>query len=128
MLIKALIMIPEQKYIAVEKHRSEYPNPIHFFKGSKLLIGDKYEGDEGWNNWYFCTIPEHSGGWVPEQLIDRSEQSTYGVAKEDYSAKELNVNEGEQFQAITFLNGWVWCQRLSDNEIGWVPQNILKAI
>lgn len=114
------------KYIAVQQHKSEYPNPIIFTKGSKLLVGDKYKGDEGWDNWYFCTIPEHSGGRVPEQLIERCEQSAYGVAKEDYSAKELDVNEGDQFQSIKFLNGWVWCLRLSDNEIGWVPRNILQ--
>lgn len=115
-------------FIAVNQHRSEYPDPITFARGTHLIIGDKYESDEDWDNWYFCTIPNHSGGWVPEQLIERSIKPGYGVAKDDYTAKELDVNEGDTFQAIKCLNGWLWCQRLSDSEIGWVPMKILKRI
>jgi hypothetical protein len=116
------------RFVAIDQHRSEYPHPIAFTKGTLLIIGDRYEGDEGWNNWYFCTIPAHPGGWVPEQLIERSMHPGHGVAKEDYTAKELDVNVGDEFQAIKSLNGWLWCQRLSDNDIGWVPMSILQSI
>jgi hypothetical protein len=116
------------RFIAIGQHRSEYPHPITFARGTPLVIGDRYEGAEGWDNWYFCTIPTHSGGWVPEQLIERGMHPGHGVAKDDYTAKELDVDEGDEFQAIKFLNGWLWCQRLSNNDIGWVPMSILQSI
>ncbi|WP_257013791.1 SH3 domain-containing protein [Serratia fonticola] len=96
------------KFIATGRHRSEYPDPITFTTGTSLTIGDIYEGDEGWDDWYFCTIANHSGGWVPEQLIERSDKPGHGIAKDDYTAKELDVNEGDELLAIKFLNGWVW--------------------
>ncbi|HHR3734686.1 TPA: SH3 domain-containing protein [Salmonella enterica] len=113
-------------FIATGPHRSEYPDPIMFTKGTRIIIGEKYEGNEDWNDWYFCTVPNHSGGWVPAQLIEQSDKPGHGVAKDDYTAKELDVNEGDKFQSIKYLNGWLWCRRLSDNEIGWVPTGILK--
>lgn len=121
-------MRTNMKFIATGQYRSEYPDPITFTSGTPLFIGDMYEGDEGWDNWYFCTVPDHPGGWVPEQLIERSNQPGYGIAKDDYTAKELDVNEGDELLAIKFLNGWVWCQRLSDQDSGWVPKSILKNI
>ncbi len=92
------------------------------------MIGKKYEGNEDWDRWYFCTVPNHSRGRVPEQLIERSIETGYGVAKNDYTAKELDIDKGDEFQAISFLNGWVWCRRLSDNDTGWVPMNILLKV
>ncbi len=116
------------RFIAIAQHRSDYPDPVTFTKGTPLVIGEKYEGDEDWDNWYFCTVPDHSGGWVPEQLIKRSIEPDQGVAKDDCTAKELDVNEGDEFQAIKFLNGWLWCQRLSDNDTGWVPMRVLERV
>ncbi|CAI9395147.1 TPA: hypothetical protein N2R15_002461 [Citrobacter amalonaticus] len=115
-------------FIATGQHRSEYPDPITFTRGTPLIVGERYEGNEGWDNWCFCIASGHAGGWVPEQLIERRAESDHGVAKEDYSAKELDVNEGDEFQAIKALNGWLWCRRLTDNDIGWVPMNILRKI
>jgi len=80
------------------------------------------------NLWCFCTVPNYPGGWVPEQLIERRNKPGHGIAKEDYTAKELDVNGGDELLAIKFLNGWVWCQRLSDQDIGWVPKSTLKNI
>ncbi|EOG8283785.1 SH3 domain-containing protein [Salmonella enterica subsp. enterica serovar Newport] len=120
-------MEKKKTFIATGLHRSEYPDPITFTKGTPVVIGEKYEGNENWINWYFCTVSNHPGGWVPAQLIEQSDKPGYGIANDDYTAKELDVNEGERFQAIKHLNGWVWCRRLSDNEIGWVPAGILEA-
>lgn len=82
-------------FIATDQHRSEYPDPITFKRGTRIVVGEIYEGNEEWENWYFCTITNHSGGWVPAQVIK-------------------------------CVNGWFWCQRLSDNETGWVPVKILE--
>jgi hypothetical protein len=62
-------------------------------------------------------------GWVPEQIINRIEKNK-GLIKEKYSAKEMNINEGE----IVILNGWIWAKRKIDNSEGWLPKEILKEI
>ncbi|TVX94535.1 ligand-binding protein SH3 [Paenibacillus agilis] len=115
------------KYSVVTKHRTEYPNPLVLFKGQSILIGEKYSGPEQWDNWYFCTPLNHNnGGWVPGQLIDT--KGAHGIVLEDYTAKELNVNEGEHLVGTKELNGWVWCVNKFNSEEGWVPKENLNPI
>ena len=57
------------QYLVIKDHTSEYPEPITFAKGASLLVGEKYEGPEDWDNWLFCETPEQKGGWVPSQII-----------------------------------------------------------
>jgi len=121
-------MQKQKRLVAVGQHRSEYPEPITFTKGAGLIIGDKHEGPEGWDNWYFCTVTGQPGGWVPGQLIEWGDDIRIGTAKEDYTARELEVNEGDELAAGRALNGWIWCKRLSDNQSGWVPAAILQNI
>lgn len=113
------------KLIVTEQHRSEYPRPITFVKGAHLRIGEKYVGDEGWDNWYFCSMPDQEAGWVPGQVIEWMDR-TAGIAKEDYSAKELDVDVGEIIWGTRELNGWVWCA--SQKEEGWVPLSKVREV
>lgn len=114
-------------YIVIATHRSEYPNPITLTAGQPLQVGEKYEGPEGWANWYFCTTSGHFGGWVPAQILafdpDGSAQATT-----DYCARELDVDPGEKLTGLRILNGWVWCERPSDGETGWVPASHLESV
>lgn len=115
------------KYQVITAHRSEYPNPIMMTKGDKLIIGEKSDDNEIWNDWYLCEAPNHVTGWVPKQVITFFNDNE-GEASEDYSAKELNVEEGEHLIATKELNGWVWCQNPSSKEEGWVPLENLTQI
>ncbi|EBF3114969.1 hypothetical protein FHL56_22115 [Salmonella enterica] len=63
----------------------------------------------------------HTGGWVPGQILDRDG----GLAKEDYTARELEVRKGDELVGLKSLNGWMWCERLSDGQSGWVPLSLL---
>lgn len=113
----------------IAAHHSEFPDPIAFSKGTPLTVGAKYAGPEGWDNWYFCTLPAHSGGWVPSQVIDRtSDTPSYGVALEDYTAQELNVRVGEVVAVLKRLNGWMWCKNLLTQQSGWVPAASLESL
>lgn len=51
-----------------------------------------------------------------------------GLALEDYTARELNVHEGEQLIGTRMLNGWVWCIKAVSEESGWVPLENLKEV
>ncbi|KUZ69584.1 ligand-binding protein SH3 [Burkholderia ubonensis] len=113
-------------YVVTKPHRSEYPNPIRLNKGDPFVIGEKDQGPEGWDNWFFCTAPGQAGGWVPLQVIERLADGT-GRALEDYTARELDVDAGETLIGFRILNGWVWCERLSCDDAGWVPLRNLEA-
>lgn len=116
-----------KKLIVICQHRSEYPNPITFTKGTLLEIGEKYTGDEGWDNWYLCSTNGQEPGWVPEQIIEWID-SSLGKAKDSYTARELDVDPEEILWGMKELNGWIWCTRTSSSEEGWVPLNNIRQI
>jgi hypothetical protein len=117
-----------REYRVIQNHTSEHPQPITFAKGAPLAVGEKYEGPEGWDNWLFCETPGQIGGWVPAQIIEIVNDKT-ARAREDYTARELNVREGDLLLGTRILNGWVWCKRIDSLESGWVPlANLQEAI
>lgn len=115
------------RYVAIGAHRSEYPEPITFPQGAPLTVGEQYEGPEGWDNWFFCTTAGHPGGWVPGQIIERID-ARQGRALRAYTARELDVDEGDALAGAEQLNGWMWCTRHSDGQSGWVPLSVVRAV
>ncbi|SPO65330.1 conserved protein of unknown function [Pseudomonas sp. JV241A] len=111
------------KFMVIEAHRSEYPAPITFAKGAPLNIGERYDGEEGWDNWYLCSTTGQQDGWVPGQVIERLGDDQ-GIALEDYCARELDVEVGDCLVGGRQLNGWVWCRKGSAS--GWVPLRVLR--
>ncbi len=115
------------KYLVIKAHRSEFPDPITLKQGDRLTIGEKYNGPEQWDGWYFCTTPGHAGGWVPQQIIERL-YGDEGRALEDYTAAELDVDAGDLLTGAKTLNGWIWCRHLSEDSEGWVPLENLQRV
>ncbi|KFN03753.1 hypothetical protein D0U04_19780 [Bacillus clarus] len=112
------------KYIVIQSHESNYPDPICLEKGDVVFIGEKYKGPENWDNWVYCCEEKYNRkGWVPEQIIRRGTGEA-GIITEQYTAKELNVNSGEMLQGDRELNGWIWCVKI-EGEAGWVPKQSL---
>lgn len=117
-----------KKYKVITAHKSEYPNPITFTKGTLLQIGEKYQANPLWDNWYLCSVADQQDGWVPNQVIEWL-NATHGCALQDYTAKELDVRPGEAVQVIRQLNGWAWCIKIPDEQhSGWLPQEKLTRI
>ena len=113
------------KYQVIKRHQSEFPNPVIISRGEKLVIGEKYEENKAWNDWYFCETEDRNKGWVPKQVLQWLGGSV-GEALEDYSARELNAEEGEVLAGSQALNGWIWCRNPASGEQGWVPvENLL---
>jgi hypothetical protein len=117
----------EKQYLVIQDHTSEYPEPITFEKGAPLTVGEKYEGPEGWENWLFCESPGQKGGWVPAQIIEIVNDKA-ARAREAYTARELNVRQGDVLLGSKTLNGWVWCKRPGSAESGWVPLSCLQHV
>lgn len=117
----------DAKYHVISPHVSEFPEPITFDKGTLLTIGEQYGGKVGWENWFFCSVPGQEPGWVPGQVIEFLGGSA-GRALADYTARELNVEQGEVLFGKRALNGWLWCEKADDTEPGWVPLENLERI
>ncbi len=115
-------------YLVTESHRSEYPDPLTLKRGELLSIGELYQGPENWENWIYCSTQTHSGGWVPEQIIERLAEGNAGRAREDYSAQEMDVDPGQVLEGDRILNGWCWCLRPQDGAQGWVPLSHLTPL
>ncbi|MED4173890.1 SH3 domain-containing protein [Halalkalibacterium halodurans] len=111
-----------------KKHRTNYPNPITLVKGQSVHIGEQYSGPEPWEHWYFCQTADGSlKGWVPKQLL--AIEGSKGVALDDYTATELNVDVGEIVVKLKELNGWIWCRQQTSGEVGWIPkENVEKRV
>lgn len=120
-----------QQYLVLQDHSSEYPEPITFRKGAPLSVGERYEGPEGWEDWFFCETPGQQGGWVPAQIIEyigEGEGTTRTArAREDYTARELDVRAGDLLLGSRILNGWSWCETPNGAASGWVPLAKLGA-
>lgn len=117
----------EAIYLVTKTHKSNYPNPIRLSRGQCVLVGEMYQGDEGWDNWIYCrTIGENLSGWVPAQII--ANKGKLGLILENYTAKELDVNDGDKLLKIKELNGWYWVKNLGTFEEGWVPKNNVKIM
>lgn len=111
----------------VKPHVSEYPEPITFSAGISLAVGERYEGPEGWDDWFFCSAPGQSCGWVPGQVIGAVEAGI-ATALEDYTARELTVDAGDVVIGTRRLNGWLWADRQGTPDSGWVPLANLEDI
>ena len=114
------------KYQVIKKHRSEFPNPITITKGDKLIIGEKSDENEAWNDWYFCEAQNNIKGWVPKQII-KWLNNNEGEALENYTAQEIDIDEGDILTGTKILNGWLWCQNPASKEEGWAPiENLIQ--
>jgi len=117
--------VENQIWECVTKHRTKYDNPVELSKGEKVKLG-KYSTEENWQDWIWAENTNQHGGWVPVQIIDFSDDESQGVVLEDYSAKELNVDEQEQFIKIKSVNGWSWVKRLDNSDEGWIPDEVIQ--
>ena len=112
-------------YLVIEKHETEYPNPIILKAGEKVIIGEEFNSNENWTNWVYCTKTDYStGGWVPKQLIEYNSATIL----QDYSAEELNVEKSILIEGITELNGWLWSKNKSTNKTGWIPMEKIQPL
>lgn len=114
-------------YRVTEAHRSEFPHPITLHPGDALQVGERYQGPEGWDNWYLCQTPGQEAGWVPAQVIGRNIQGD-AVAAEAYCARELDVDVGQHVRGERVLNGWLWCEVMGGDTSGWVPLGVLAPM
>jgi uncharacterized protein YgiM (DUF1202 family) len=100
---------------AVKAWHTIYPNPLTFRAGEALTLGKR---DTEWSGWVWCTNAAGQSGWAPEAYA--------GVARRDYTARELELHEGETVTLLDEESGWFWAQA-ADGRTGWVPATHVAA-
>ncbi len=115
------------KFEVIKEHRSDYPSPMTLLKGQVVIVGERYEGPEDWNGWVYCrTTCGTQEGWAPEQIIRGSGDT--GLVLDDYIARELDADIGEEVVGLTELNGWIWCEKATGGDAGWLPASNLRPL
>jgi hypothetical protein len=99
----------------VKEHQTAYHDPITINAGEELGVG---ETDAEWPGWVWCTNDTGTGGWVPENYIQR--RGSKGIALCAYTAKELSIHVGERLILHKAESGWFWAAN-SLGQSGWVP-------
>ena len=107
------------KLIAVKGHKSNYPNPILLKKGECVTPGKK---DIEFEGWIWVTTNGGNQGWAPIQYLQLGERSDKAIAKQDYTAKELETCVGDELTLHYELNDWGWVEK-NDGSCGWIPMN-----
>lgn len=110
------------KVVVTTSHRSKYPEPIGFAQGELVSITDRR--DTEFPGWLWVKTADENEGWAPEEYLE-IQTSVTAVAIKDYSAKELDTEEGEMIEPLHGLAGWIWSRNQSGDE-GWVPAKTLS--
>lgn len=105
------------KRIAIQPHRSNYPDPIYFDVGDRVIVGDRDSSE--YPGWTWARTADGNAGWAPESMLSVIDGHT-ALATERYTSRELNTQVGDIFVVIRELNGWCWV-RTSRGDEGWLP-------
>lgn len=99
----------------------DYPSVV-WRCGHRVSVGQR---DTEWPQFLWCTDTSGQSAWVPETFLDCD--GAAAVLGHDYDSRELQVQVGEQLEALDAVGGWAWCRnRLG--EFGWVPLRCLHYI
>lgn len=112
-----------KKYKVIKSYRSEFDNPIKLSKGEHVTIIEKSNPTGDWAGWLLCKSCDNKG-WVPHQIVDAN-----GLVIENYDAREFDLDIGEILLAEKELNGWIWCNKLDNDDIkAWAPHNHIEVL
>lgn len=110
------------KVTVIEGHLSSFPDPVRLKKGDEVKVGKR---DTEFTGWRMVTDADGKSGWAPEILLEVN--GNIAFFKEDYDARELNVEIGDIITVYREIDGWYWVSNAS-GEYGWVPvRNVTEA-
>jgi uncharacterized protein YgiM (DUF1202 family) len=104
-----------QKMRITRPYEVQYADPITAHAGESLTIR---RADDEFPGWRWCRALDGREGWVPVELLSSEEPET--VILQDYSARELQVQAGEDVVVEDARHGWVLVRNVK-GERGWIP-------
>ncbi len=103
-------------------YQAAYPDPLVMQAGDELHLGRQ---DEQWPGWIWCTSLNGMEGWVPISYLEV--RGKLGIARSDYTARELTIHVGEKLTIWDFEAGWYWASN-PDSCSGWIPGDHIDVI
>ncbi|HKJ26293.1 MAG TPA: SH3 domain-containing protein [Anaerolineales bacterium] len=109
----------------IEDYKSPYPEPNVFQAGEKVQVGEKFEDDPEWQDWFWCEGENQQKAWVPKLYLQMD--GHVGVFIQDYNALELTLQVGEILTGFEEVNGF--CMAENENgQKGWAPLKNLEVM
>jgi SH3-like domain-containing protein len=103
------------------EYKVQYPNPIQVRAGESVQVERE---DDDYPGWFWCRAADGREGWMPCELLSR--QGAVARALQDYSAKELAVQPGDEVEVEEVRHAWVLVRNAKD-ERGWIPKSHLES-
>ena len=97
------------------EYKPQYPDPLNVKAGAKVKVGGE---DSEFPGWKWCKATDGREGWVPIELL--SENGLEATVIQDYSARELAVEPGEEVTIEDSRHNWLLV-RNANGERGWIP-------
>jgi uncharacterized protein YgiM (DUF1202 family) len=107
--------MPQRKIRIKIEHKIEYPDPIRVAAGEQVNVGRE---DAEFPGWRWCKALDGREGWVPAELL--SNEGAEATVLQDYSARELTVETGEEVVVEESRHDWLLV-RNGRGERGWIP-------
>ena len=113
------------KIVKVTKnHKSEFPVPLIAKKGE--IVEDQERKTEG-EGWLWCRNSSGVHAWVPKAYLESTSESGHFQFLQDYNARELTVDEGQEVIVLIEESGWAWVRTPLRDE-GWIPLEKLQDL
>lgn len=104
----------------IRDYRSQYHDPVRFARGETVTLGAR---DTQWPEFLWATDAGGRSGWVHQDFV--AGDSGEVLAARDYSARELDADEGARVRLLERAGGWWWVEN-ERGEQGWLPENDLS--
>ena len=107
-----------------KSHKSEFHVPLTAKKGD---VVEGLERKTEWEGWLWCRDNSGTHGWIPKTYLDPVSESGHFQFLQDYNARELTIDEGQEVIVLDEESGWAWV-RTPLGEEGWIPLEKLQDL
>jgi hypothetical protein len=106
------------KIVKVTKnHKAEFNIPLI---ANKDEIVEGQERETEWEGWLWCRNSSGVHACVPKAYLKPASESGHYQFVQDYNARELTIDEGQEVIVLNEESGWAWVRTPLGDE-GWIP-------
>jgi len=118
------VLIPPKQKVRITRHYTvQYSNPISVAAGERVKVGHE---DQDFPGWMWCKAMDGRESWVPIELLSKGNEGDEAMILQDYSARELDVERGEEVIVEDSRHDWLLV-RNARGECGWIPASDATA-
>jgi hypothetical protein len=108
----------------IKNHKAEFHVPLIAMKG-EIVQGQERKTE--WEGWLWCRNSSDVHAWVPKAYLESTSDSGHFQFLQDYNARELTIDEGQEVIVLNEESGWAWVRTPLGDE-GWIPLKNLQDL